>query len=156
MRKIEFTVRGTPAPKGSFRSVGKGAAPSGSAVNRAALVSWSTDVRAAAARAVDQLVGVGVMVVPFVDVALRMRAEFRMRRPKSHYYTSGPRKGEVKDDAPRYHTTKPDASKLVRATEDDLIGLAMDDDSRIAEHFIRKVYAAPGREGAWICIEEIA
>jgi len=152
-RAIEFRVRGTPAPKGSTRGRAGGVIPGSSAGNRDGLVSWTSAVRDAAAKAVDQLVGVGIEVIPFVKQPLRFTAVWYMRRPKSHFYQNGPRIGQVRDDAPYFHIVKPDASKLIRATEDDLINLVFDDDCTLAEHRTRKIYAAPGKEGAWVKIE---
>lgn len=165
MRSIEFTVLGTPAPKGSRRGMtgkdGKGKSlPGGSRANEQALVSWSSAVRAAAQVAVDQIrrldaaagasLGAGVF---FAKVPLRLKAVFRMRRPASHF---NPKTGELKPAAPKWCVNKPDGSKLLRATEDDLHGIVILDDAHFAEWLIRKIYANPGQpEGAWLRIEEI-
>jgi Holliday junction resolvase RusA-like endonuclease len=155
VKSIQFTVHGTPAPKGSQRAGAGHVIPGGSSVNRQSLISWSSAVRDAAAKAVDQLVGVGVEVIPFVCVPLRLKIEWRMRRPTGHFYKTGPLIGRVREDAPYFHDVKPDASKLLRAFEDDIINLVIDDDSRFAEEFMRKIYAAPGKEGAWARIEQL-
>jgi hypothetical protein len=164
IRRLEFTVLGTPAPKGSRRGMshaGKGKSlPGGSKANEQALISWSSAVRAAALRAVMAARGeepgtIGIVPPPgtfFAAVPLRMTAVFRMRRPGSHY---NKKTGQIKPGVPRYCITKPDTSKLLRATEDDLHGIVIIDDSHFAEHLIRKVYAAPGSEGAWILIEAL-
>lgn len=155
LKVIEFVVLGSPAPKGSTRAGAGRVIPSGSPVNREKLVSWSSAVRDAAAKAVDRLVGVGVEVIPFMGVPLRMKVVFRMQRPGGHFHKKGERIGQVRDDAPYFHDVKPDASKLLRSTEDDLIRVVIDDDCRFAEEYVRKIYAAPGHEGAWIRIEEL-
>jgi len=155
IKALEFTVLGDPAPKGSMRAAGNRVLPGGSEANRKNLVSWGTAVREAAGAAVEQAVGVGVERIPFVGVALRMRVIFRVKRPKKHYYDKGPRAGEVRDDAPKYCITKPDGSKLIRAAEDDLNKLVWADDCLVAVHMSAKVYAPPGRPGAWIRIEVI-
>lgn len=169
MRSIEFTVLGTPAPKGSRRGMagkdGKGKSlPGGSRANEQALVSWSSAVRAAAHIAVvAQRQREASMESPgatacqigifFGKVPLRLKAVFRMRRPASHF---NPKTGELKATAPKWCVNKPDGSKLLRATEDDLHGIVILDDAHFAEWLIRKVYANPGQpEGAWLRIEEI-
>ncbi len=47
--------------------------------------------------------------------------------------------------APFYPTTKPDASKLVRALEDGLNGVLWRDDSQVAEIVAVKYYGEPAR-----------
>ena len=75
-----------------------------------------------------------------------------MPRPASHY---GTKKGEryLKPNAPRFHTSKPDATKLLRCVEDALNGVLVKDDARIAEQSVRKVYG--DRPGAYILVERL-
>lgn len=155
MKSISFLVRGFPAPKGSMRAAGNQVIPSGNPGNAANLRSWQTCLREAAAKAVDDLVGVGAQTIPFMGVPLRLTIEFRMQRPMGHYVKKGPNAGQLRPNAPKWPISKPDTSKLLRSTEDDLNKLVFDDDARIAETLMRKVYAAPGQEGAWIKIEEL-
>jgi len=147
---IVLEVLGTPAPKGSSRAMligGKARnVPSGSNVNRDRLKSWDASLRAAARAAVGD-----VTAPPYVAMPLVMVIEFRVARPGSHWGT-GKRTGQIKPRAPLYPITKPDSSKLVRATEDALTGIVWDDDSRVGLHLVNRVYAAPGREGARIAI----
>lgn len=148
---IAFDVLGTPAPKGSGRAILRGGravhVPSGSNVNRDALISWDVAVRNAAVIAVGN-----VSAPPFVGVALKLTVEFRMRRPAGHW-GKGRNAGRLTPSAPRYPATKPDSSKLLRSTEDSMIGIVFDDDSRIVDTWITKVYAEPGSEGARIAVE---
>lgn len=118
--------------------------PSGSGANARAMKSWDTAVREAAAQAVGT-----VDAPPFVDRAVRLTIVFRLRRPAGHYG----RIGALKPSAPAWPITKPDGSKLLRATEDSLTGIVWDDDSRVVEFFLRKQYARPGTEGASIIVE---
>lgn len=161
---IAFTVLGTPAPKGSSRAMttktGQAVnVPSGSTANKFALADWGGAVRAVAAAAVERWYQerdlasgtVSPRGVMFGDLPVRLRIEFRMRRTKGHYKKNG----ELKPDAERWHATKPDVSKLVRSTEDAMIGTVLLDDSRVAELLVRKIYAAPGQEGAWISVEAL-
>lgn len=149
-KHVTLTVRGTPAPKGSGRAIlVRGRAmhvPSGSDVNARALKSWDVAVRDAAAAAIGQ-----VDAPPFVGKALKLTVVFYMRRPSGHYT----KKGKLKPSAPAFPISKPDWSKLVRATEDSMIGIVFDDDSRIAHAEVQKRWAAPGAEGATILVEEL-
>jgi Holliday junction resolvase RusA-like endonuclease len=85
----------------------------------------------------------------YVDTPLRVTIEFRLTRPGGHWGKNG-----LKVSAPAMPSKKPDIDKLARATLDPLIGSVLDDDSRIVELDVRKVYAQPGQEGARITVEE--
>ena len=157
MRSIEFSVRGRPAPKGSSRAMltknhKAVLVPSASGANAKALKSWSIEMKDAATNALARL---GVNGVMFRDVPVRVTVIWKLSRPAGHYYKTKRRNGQLRDDAPKFHTTKPDSSKLLRASEDDLNGLVFDDDSRIAETMMRKIYVPVAEEGAWFKIEEI-
>ena len=52
--------------------------------------------------------------------------------------------------APPFPRGKPDSDKLARSTLHLLGGIVFDDDSRVARLELRKVYATPEQEGAWI------
>lgn len=158
MKSIEFTVLGVPAPKGSARAMMRAGKPaliaSGSKANELNQLSWDNAVRAAAARAVASALAHDGSMLPsvyFGDVALRIQVVFRMKRLKSHFKKDG----TIKPNAPKYHKTKPDKDKLIRCTQDSLKGIIVLDDSLFSEGYARKVYADPGREGAWIKIEQL-
>jgi len=81
---------------------------------------------------------------------------FYMPRPKKHYFT-GKRAGELRPDAPKFHITTPDRTKLVRSTEDALTqcGLCWRDDSQVVDGPPRKAYGAnPGAEITFYELEE--
>lgn len=148
---IVIDVLGTPAPKGSARAFIAGGravvAPSGSKVNQARLKSWDVSVRESA------LEVIGERAEPvYVAVAVAVELTFRIARPGGHW--SKKPSGGLLPSAPKTPTVKPDADKLARATLDSLAGIAFDDDSRIVELMVRKVYAEPGREGARIVVRE--
>jgi hypothetical protein len=126
--------------------------PSGSNVNRDALQSWGSAVRYAAIEAVAAAPGSRPTGLFFGEGPLRLSIVFRMRRTKGHFRKDG----TVREGAEKWHVKKPDLSKLIRSTEDAMIGIVMLDDSQVSEHLVRKVYAAPGQEGAWIKLEELA
>jgi len=62
---------------------------------------------------------------------------FQFARPKSHYRT-GKYAGELKDSAPKYHTQKPDVTKLVRGVEDALSKIIYRDDCIIVKQINEK------------------
>ncbi len=74
-----------------------------------------------------------------LDGAILIVAIFYMPRPKSHFNS----KGILKPSAPKYHTTRPDATKLFRALEDALTGIVWTDDARIVGQEVKKNYADP-------------
>lgn len=67
---------------------------------------------------------------------LILTMEFVFPRPKSHFNS----KGNLKPSAPFYHTIKPDATKVVRSTEDALKGILWWDDSQVAKQIVVKRY----------------
>ena len=148
---ICFFVPGIPAPGGSkksFRSHSTGKVITMEDCARTA--GWRSNVAGAAAVA---MVGRKPCEGP-----LRVRFLFSMPRPKSHWGT-GKNKGELKKNAPLFHTVKPDTTKLIRSTEDACSGIAWRDDAIIVEQFARKAYALPlpgkCQPGCLIEIEEL-
>lgn len=143
---IVVEVLGTPAPKGSARAFYK------AGMKRAVVVKdnnerqrgWESAVREAALASVGERVG-----PVYVQRPVAVEIEFRLARPAGHWGTRG-----LKPSAPAAPANKPDADKLARSTLDALTGLAFDDDARIVRLVVTKVYAAAGREGARITIEE--
>lgn len=71
-------------------------------------------------------------------VAVHFR--FDRVRPKAHYGT-GKFLARLKDTAPHWPTTQPDALKLARAVEDALSGIVYRDDAQIVTEVIAKTYA---------------
>lgn len=131
--KFCFIVNGEPIPKGSTRSfaVARGTGDkrryTGQTVNMASnlakLRPWESRVADAALQA-----GVEITKRPVV-VACR----FYFRRPKSHF-RSGKNAHLLRDNAPEYHTNKPDLDKLTRALLDGLTNVAYLDDSQVCAH----------------------
>jgi len=87
---------------------------------------------------------------------LKVTAEYRFRRPKSHFRT-GKRAGELKPDAPLFHTKKPDRDNLDKSFMDIMTQIGFwDDDCHVVDGRITKLYAAPGqRPGAVFSIEPL-
>ncbi len=81
--------------------------------------------------------------------AVAMTIDFYFPRPKCHY-GSGKNAARIKETAPKYHTQKPDLTKLIRCTEDALTGIVYKDDCQVTERFCQKhwcnVNEAPGVE----------
>ena len=76
-----------------------------------------------------------------MDGPLRLVVEFRMPRPKAHYRANG----ELRDNAPAWHTNAPDATKLLRAVEDALNGVLWRDDRQVVLQSVYKAYGeSPG------------
>lgn len=66
--------------------------------------------------------------------------EFTMPRLKAHFRQSKKDGATLREDAPTYHTSKPDTTKLVRSTEDALKGVLWADDAQIAVQTASKTY----------------
>ena len=89
---------------------------------------WRKIIQAAAKQAMgDQPMSVGPIL---------LRLTFSLPRPKSHLCNAW----DVRSNAPHYHVSKPDLSKLVRAVEDALTGICWRDDSQIVRHETSKFY----------------
>lgn len=128
---IRFFVPGMPAPKGSMKAfvVGgharvthdnKRTKPWSAAVSHAAMLAMRGRQR-------------------FEGTAIEIRAIFGLKRPASHHGKRG-----VLPGAPDWPATKPDLDKLTRCVADAMQGIVFDDDSRVVEWWIGKVYAEVG------------
>jgi len=146
--KISFFVPGIPAPGGSKRYVGIG-----KKTGRAILIdaggeknkNWRSIV-AVCGR--EEMRKTGAVF----RGALRVKFDFVMPRRKGDYTS----KGDVKPCAPFYHTTRPDALKLARSTEDALTGIAWNDDAQTAMLDISKRYGDKGEPcGCMVTIQTI-
>ena len=83
---------------------------------------------------------------------LRIDLTFYFPRPKAHFRSNG----ELKPNAPRWHTTKPDRDNSDKAVLDALTNLGIwGDDKQVCDGRIQKLYAnAPGLPGCFIRISE--
>lgn len=144
MNPLEFFVPGIPRPGGSktpYRNAKTGKMwVKDSSVH---VKEWRASIVQAAA---DAMVG----RQPF-HVATRLDVTFYTPRPKGHYRKNG----SVKPNAPTFPTTKPDATKLLRSTEDALTNAGVWlDDSAVCDQHARKRYTL-STPGASICIREL-
>jgi Holliday junction resolvase RusA-like endonuclease len=145
--RIEIGIRGTnPEPQGSKSAVvrgGKAVVLEGkSSSSRKRYADWRKKIRAKAddvhpGEPLDEAVAVSIL--------------FLMPRPGAHYRSRN-RIPYVRDDAPIFHTNKPDVDKLARAVLDALTGHVLEDDSNVAILNCRKVYVAKADAGAVITI----
>lgn len=126
MTQVQFTVDGIPAPQGSKTPWGSEANPN--------TRPWRATVTAAAAEAMRE--------APVLTGPVSLEVLFFFPRPKSHYGT-GRKVGELKASAPVFHTSKPDADKLLRAIGDSLTGIVVRDDSQFARVTAEKMYGRP-------------
>ena len=82
-----------------------------------------------------------------------MNIEFSFPRPKSHYRT-GKHAGELREDAPQWHTSKPDRDNAEKAVMDCLTQIGVwRDDCVVCAGSVTKIWAREG--GARISIEEL-
>ncbi len=134
---ITFTVAGmAPAPQGSKRHLGNGVM-----VESCKQVKpWRYLVQQAAI-ATNQ---------PTITSPVSLTITFLFPRPKSHFTT----KGTLRPSAPTHHSTRPDASKCLRSTEDALVDAGLlRDDALVALASITKRYTTPSEHpGAIITI----
>lgn len=136
---VSFFVPGIPATAGSKR-------PHMNKATGKAYVSddckkgpaWRTSVETAAAAAYH-----GDILRGPLDLAI----VFYQLRPLSHYGT-GKNAGKLRPNCPRYPAKRPDATKLLRCTEDALKGLLWADDGQIVITRATKLYG--DRAGALV------
>ena len=131
---IQFFVPGIPRPGGSKVRTRFGVREAGKHT-----AAWRETVKVFAEHSYDIM----------FDCALQLEVLFIMPRPKKHYRSNG----ELKDDAPQYHTSKPDITKLLRSTEDALTNVLWRDDSLIAHQTATKCYG--DKPGARITIRKL-
>jgi len=130
---LSFEVLGVAATQGSFiPGVTKDGRPFLRQDNSRTM-PWRQELAAMAQRAIAESDEAWPASGP-----VELRVTFVLPRPVGHYGKRG-----LRPKAPRFPATRPDLSKLVRALEDALTGIAYEDDSRIVTHRIEKVYATP-------------
>lgn len=159
---VTFTVLGTPTAQGSKRAFNNpaGGRPIMREDNFENTKTWRQDVVVAARNILrtgpeDEEGMVERVGYPFGLGPVHVTIVFIFARPKHHYRT-GKHAHELRGNAPRLHTTKPDADKLLRSTFDALTTAGMwKDDCQVAgiSGEPLKVYANPGElPGARISI----
>lgn len=147
---VYFFVPGIPAPGGSKRFVGFGK-KTGRAILIDAAGERNKNWRSIVADCGMQAMRLHSM--PLFVGPLEVKFEFVVRRPKGHLRANA----TVKDSAPQWPTTKPDALKLTRSTEDALTGVVWHDDAQTVKLDIQKRFAAYSEAcGCHITIKALA
>lgn len=140
---IRIAVEGVPRPGGS-KSLGYN--KRGRAFIRPAnplTAPWMSTVAKAAKEAYQ-----GELLTRPIEMVY----EFKFARPKHHFNS----KGQLKPDAPVWHTFKPDLTKIIRSTEDALTGIVWKDDSQVCKRRELKRYCRIGEQpGVTMFIVEI-
>lgn len=147
MMVLSLFVPGSPRSKGSFRPI---KTPDGRVFMKqpAASKDWEGAVRDLASRRMPADAP-GDLCTP-----ARVRVDFFFLRPKKHFGT-GRNAAKLKRSAPEYyHAQTPDVDKLARAILDALTGIVYDDDCRVAELIVRKVWGVE-RTGALVTVERL-
>ena len=136
MEAFTFTVAGmAPAPQGSKRHVGNGV-----------MVESCKTVKPWRYLVTQAAIATGV---PLIRGPVSMSVVFLFQRPKGHYLKDF----KLSPKAPRFHSVRPDGSKLLRSTEDALSKLLYEDDARIVMGTFHKRYCiGDERPGALITI----
>jgi crossover junction endodeoxyribonuclease RusA len=136
---ITFAVEGmVSAPQGSKRHVGKGR-----------MIESSPDVHPWRYLVSQAAIATGV---PLIRGPVTLSVVFLFVRPGGHFRKDG----TLKPSAPRWMAVKPDASKLLRSTEDALSKLLYEDDARIVSTSGTKRYCTgTERAGALITLIQL-
>lgn len=140
---IEFLVRGIPGTAGSKKFVGMSKAGRGIIIDSAGKKGkdWRNLVASTAQGIFDE--------TPPLSGPISLTVVFKMPYRKGDLRKDG----TPKPSAPYHHTTKPDSTKMLRAVEDALTGIAWIDDAQIAIQSVEKFYSET--PGAFISIQPL-
>ena len=139
--KLELFIRGLPKGQPRARATRFGA--HARVYNPGDADGWKTIVRTETAALWDKVQFEG---------AVRLELNFFMARPKHHYNKKG-----LKPNAPRYHTSRPDADNLAKSVMDALSNLGVwKDDCQVSCLSVTKFYVATlaGATGMLLSISE--
>lgn len=146
MTPITFEVigdpKGQPRPKAFARKFGNGKVMA-RVYDPGTAEGWKSQIAIAAK---DH--------IPFMPLQgpIQLDIVFRFPRPKAHFLKSG-----LRQDAPFYHTSKPDRDNCEKAVLDALTTLGMwSDDSQICAGEVVKIYATDISSGAKIRLTPLA
>jgi Holliday junction resolvase RusA-like endonuclease len=126
---ITLVVPGIPAPQGSKNQFGGEASPH--------VAGWRTAV----AKEAEQEMREREIIWGPVEVQVR----FVFPRPKKHFHQGRVNYGQLRPDAPTYHSHAPDLDKLQRAIGDALSKIVINDDAQIARWTTAKMYGSVPR-----------
>lgn len=161
---INFTVVGKPSPAGSKTAIPlrrEGAlvfrAPPkiiGGKVYGHPIMLYKDDAsetQKAWIPAVKKAATVAWRFAPIHGKPLQLAVVFYMPRPQAHFRT-GKFAHILKDDAPKHHLQKPDATKMLRCLEDAISELIWADDCIIVDQQVTKLWADDREPGADVTI----
>jgi Holliday junction resolvase RusA-like endonuclease len=138
---VSFSIEGRPQPAGSKRAFPRKRKDGRLAVSVVDMnpnaAGWKAHIRERAANAFPCL---GLPAMNGEPVGLSV--DFYFERPRSHYRT-GRFAHLLKPSAPIRPTVKPDTTKVLRALEDALTGIAWKDDAQVVDQRARKFYGDP-------------
>lgn len=140
MTRRTLFVPGIPAPQGSKKYVGNGVMVESSKK----LSAWRKHV-VKVCRQAD--------LDPLPAVPLTMTLSFVMPRLKAHFGT-GRNAETLKANAPTWHTSYPDGSKIQRAIEDALVTSGLIPDDRYIAHWVGSKTYGP-EPGVLVCLDVI-
>lgn len=135
---LAFAAYGTPTPQGSKKIVGHGQRPVLVDVGAARLRTWREDVKQAALDALAETTEWDRDVPGVVGSFI-----FTLKRPRAHHVAADPAR-ELKESAPKFHTSTPDLDKLLRSTWDALVAAGViRDDSLLCQVYGSKMFTDP-------------
>lgn len=126
---IELTVYGKAEPAGSKTKTRFGVRDDNPKTK-----PWQAEIKKAAGETMNGRTA--------LEGPLAAHVVFYLKRPKGHYLPNGEFNAAGRRN--RYPTTKPDATKLMRAVEDALTGIVYRDDNQIVWQQVSKCYADDG------------
>lgn len=121
---IKFFVPGTPVPKGSAKAFYN------KRTGKAQVIQTNADRQKPWASSISYTAMIEMDHGKPYAGPIMLSLDFIMPRPKSHYGT-GKKSAQIKDSAPEYCISKPDADKLLRCVKDALTGVVWNDDSQV-------------------------
>jgi crossover junction endodeoxyribonuclease RusA len=129
MTELTFVVRGLPVAQGTARAFvagGKARIATDSNRTNSPIGAWRASIATEARMAMGRQVA--------FDGPVTVTAHFVFPRPRSHYLPANARRPrpELRLDAPKFVTAKPDVDKLARALLDAITNVVIADDSRVA------------------------
>ena len=122
---LRIFVPGVPVPKGSKKAFAVGRRAFTVEQNEKKQKPWASLITLSAQQQKPELLAAGVPVM--------VQLVFYFPRPKNHFRT-GKHAGELKPDAPRWHTSGgKDLDKLIRCVLDALTSVAYADDTQVCQ-----------------------
>lgn len=151
MTSLAFFVPGVPSAQGSKRSVGNGRMVD---MNKN-LQPWRDSITWAARDAAQSQWWDGTSG-PLFAGPMQVTLAATYARPKSHYRT-GRNADVLRDDAPYWKTSAPDADKIARAALDAITASELwRDDAQVVALTVSKNYTDLGTPGLRIVLQELA